>query len=67
MRVMIIRMGKNEHRKMPEHWSEMYQTHRIEYKQMLKDYIHYNTQMEKKACGCTEEQEQSYKDEVDVE
>ena len=67
MREMMIKMGKNEHRKMPEHWSEMYQTHRLEYKQMHRDFIHYNAQMEKKACGCTEEQERNYKEEVDRE
>ena len=45
----------------------MYQTHVIEFKQMHKDFIHYNTQMERKACGCTEEQERHYKEEVERE
>ena len=45
MREMIVRMGKGENRKLPEHWNEMYQTHVAEYKQMHKDFIHYNAQM----------------------
>jgi len=43
----------------------MYQTHVLEFKQMHKDYIHYNTQMERKACGCTEDQEKNYFIEVE--
>lgn len=41
---------------MPEHWNEMYQKHREEYKRMHNDYIN-NTLKEGKACGCTEQQE----------
>ena len=64
---MILRMGKGENRKLPEHWNEMYQAHVNEYKQMLKDYIHYNTQMERKACGCSDEEEKYFLVEVNRE
>jgi predicted RNase H-like nuclease (RuvC/YqgF family) len=45
----------------------MYQTHKLEFIQMHKDFVFYNTQMERKACGCTEEQEKNYKYEVEKE
>ena len=64
---MILRMGKGENRKMPEHWTEMYEAHVNEYKQMHKDFIHYNTQMERKACGCSEEEEKHFQLEVERE
>lgn len=67
MREMIVRMGKGENRKLPEHWNEMYQTHVAEYKQMHKDFIHYNTQMERKACGCSQSEEKYFLSEVQTE
>lgn len=67
MREMIVRMGKGENRKLPDHWNEMYQAHVAEYKQMHKDFIHYNKQMERKACGCSEEEEKYFLTEVENE
>jgi hypothetical protein len=42
----------------------MYKEHLEEYKQMLKDYI-YNTQMERKACGCSEQEEKTLLQELE--
>lgn len=42
----------------------MYQVHVAEYKQMHKDFIHYNAQMERKACGCSEQEEAYFLTEV---
>jgi hypothetical protein len=51
---------------MPEHWNEMYQKHKEEYKRMYLDYI-YNTHKESKACGCSEQEEKILQEEVSKE
>lgn len=66
MRDMMIRMGHNENRKMSEHWNQIFKKHREEYKQMYVDYI-YNTRLEIKACGCTQQEEKLLKAEVEEE
>lgn len=46
----------------------MYQAHVDEYKQMHRDFIsEYSTQKERKACGCTLEEEKQLKNDVEKE